>query len=246
MPIMCAKRMGSTGGTSTSIRLGPTSKKSRFDVDLVLLSLRDEYSKRCACKEDFPLVVVLQHQLYAHLDNRTLVDRRIEELVQSGCLRAVRVGAAEDETALVDFEEYQEHALSMAKNKLLMKKFLGSLKLHWNVVFSREQLNKLDFTEKEISQLIRMGVLSLRKTVGSYFLSIPGASEYVRHLEAGRKALQQALKKTKFKQILRDDFEKKKLARTRLSVSYLIDDALGKDVLEPNETTSGLMLTLTD
>lgn len=92
------------------------AKVSRFDVDLVLLNLRDEYSKRCACKEDFPLIIVLQHQLYAHFPNRTLVDRRIEELVQSGRLRAVRMGAAEDETALVDFEVFKCVALSQLAN----------------------------------------------------------------------------------------------------------------------------------
>lgn len=88
----------------TSLGAPASAKKSRFDVDLVLLNLRNEYLKRCPCREDFPLVIVLQHQLYAYFTNRTLVDRRIEELVESGRLRAVRMGAAEDETALVDFE----------------------------------------------------------------------------------------------------------------------------------------------
>lgn len=81
---------------------------------------------------------------------------------------------------------------------------------------------------------------------GSYWLSIPGVGEFIRHLEAGRKALQQALKKTKFKQILRDDLEKKKLGRTRLSVCYLVDDAIGRDLIEVTETTSGHLLTLSD
>lgn len=88
--------------------------------------------------------------------------------------------------------------------------------------------------------------LSNDDILGSYWLSIPGVGEYVRHLETGRKALQQTVKKTKFKQILRDDLEKKTLARTRLSVSYLIDDAIGRDILEATDTTSGPLLTLTD
>ncbi|XP_022706368.1 serine/threonine-protein kinase 19-like [Varroa jacobsoni] len=218
------------------------AKRARFDVDIVLLRLRDEYINRCICKQDFPLAVVLQHQLYAHFTNRTLVDRRVEQLIESGRLRAVQMGDAEDETALVDFEEYQEHCLSSAKDQSLMKRFLNCLKTHFYIVFTREQLEKHDFSERQVSDLIRMGVLSLRTIVGSYWLSIPGVGDYVRHLETGRKALIQILKRTKFKQILRSDLEQKKIARSRFSMSYLIDDALGKDLLEPSETTLGYTL----
>lgn len=87
------------------------AKRARFDVDIVLLRLRDEYINRCICKQDFPLAVVLQHQLYAHFTNRTLVDRRVEQLIESGRLRAVQMGDAEDETALVDFEVINEKTL---------------------------------------------------------------------------------------------------------------------------------------
>lgn len=87
------------------------AKRARFDVDIVLLRLRDEYINRCICKQDFPLAVVLQHQLYAHFTNRTLVDRRVEQLIESGRLRAVQMGGAEDETALVDFEVINEKTL---------------------------------------------------------------------------------------------------------------------------------------
>lgn len=46
----------------------------------------------------------MQHMLYAHLDNRTLIDRRVNELIESGRLRAIRLGTLDEETALVDLE----------------------------------------------------------------------------------------------------------------------------------------------
>lgn len=69
-------------------------------------------------------------------------------------------------------QEFQEHCLSAPKSQLLMKQFLDSLKSHWDVVFTREQLAKLDFTDKHISLFIRMGVLSLRKVVGEYLKKV--------------------------------------------------------------------------
>lgn len=47
-----------------------------------------------------------------------------------------------------------------------MKRFLNCLKTHFYIVFTREQLEKHDFSERQVSDLIRMGVLSLRTIVG--------------------------------------------------------------------------------
>lgn len=65
-------------------------------------------------------------------------------------------------------QEYQEHCLAASKSQLLMKQFFNFLKSHHNAMLTRDQLIEFDFTDKQISTLIRTGVLSLRTIVGEW------------------------------------------------------------------------------
>jgi len=187
----------------------------------------------------------MQHMLYAHLDNRTLVDRRVNELIESGRLRAIRLGTLDEETALVDLEEYVQFCLSKPKNETVMKKFLDMVKLQPSQVYSREQFAE-KFSEHDVTELVQMGVLTRRNIIGSYWLSAPGIGKFVRCLEKGRKALLLHLRKSKFKQLLRRSIEEKKFTQSNLSSTFLIDDAIGIDAVDVVESTSGAMLRLND
>ncbi|XP_003743444.1 serine/threonine-protein kinase 19 [Galendromus occidentalis] len=236
---MCAKRSLPGGGS-----LGP-GKKSRLDVDLVMMKIRQEYNERCSCRKNFKLCTIMQHMLYAYIDNRTLVDRRINELVESGRLRAIRLGIQDEETALVDLEEYVQFCLIKPKNLALMEKFVGMVNLHPSQVYTREELSEV-FSEKDVSELVQMGVLTRRNIIGSYWLSVPGIGKFVKSLEKGRKALQLHLRRSKFKQLLRTSLEEKKFSQSNLSSTFLIDDAIGIDAVTVVESTCGAMLRLND
>jgi len=234
-------------------------KRSCIDIDQLIEDLFNEFPKRSEDGLDTPSerktkfnlpCIVMQHQLYAYFDNRTFVDKRVEDLVRNGKLRAIRMGRTEDETALVQIEQYLEHCRMAAEatkaSIQTVNKFLQVVKSHGEVCFSKEFLEGAHFSTKQISELIQAGVLTLRKIVGSYWLSIPNVGEFIKHLENGRKQLVLTVRKTKFKQIHRTELSERKIAKSKLPIKYLIDDIIGLDLVEKMDSTTGDVLRLND
>ncbi|XP_019641995.1 PREDICTED: uncharacterized protein LOC109483423 [Branchiostoma belcheri] len=95
-------------------------------------------------------------------------------------------------------------------------------------------------------QLVNAGVLTVRD-LGSWWLAIPGAGLFVKLFTKGRKAVLASIRKSKYKEILKQELESRKMsASVKLGMSYHIHDIIGADLVTCIETTSGELLRLKD
>jgi serine/threonine-protein kinase 19 len=87
--------------------------------------------------------IVLRHQLYSVMDDRTQVDRELLVLRDSGKVRLFKLGVAEDEYALVWTGDYQNHVRTVLGTTQLCDKFLKVvLPGNQEVSISRQQLKE--------------------------------------------------------------------------------------------------------
>lgn len=85
------------------------------------------------------------------------------------------------------------------------------------------------------SALVRHGVLLPRdvgKTNRSWWLGIPGISPFIKSLVKGRTSVEQAVRRSKFKELLESELASRKLKVSKLRVEYHIHDLIGCDQLE--------------
>jgi serine/threonine-protein kinase 19 len=193
--------------------------------------------------------VILQHQLYAILHNRTIVDKQVDELRQAGVIRVFRLGVEENTTCIVFTDDYKAHALRFADEqgleRHLLVRFLSTAVTQCHDVnFSKQKLATFLFSDSDITQLVKAGVLTVRD-VGSWWLAIPSAGLFTKSLAYGRRALQALIRRCKYHEILRQELETKKLPKAaKLGMAYHIHDLIGSDVVESVSTTSGPLLRL--
>jgi len=98
------------------------------------------------------------------------------------------------------------------------------------------------FEENEIRQLVNGGYLGIQDG-GVYCMSLPGAGEFVKCLEKGRKAVLGAIKRAKFGEILQTELEQRLMKKVApLGIPYHIYDLIGTGEIVKVETTSGSLL----
>ena len=78
-----------------------------------------------------------------------------------------------------------------------------------------------------------------------FWLAVPGWGLLLQHLLKGRKEIVSAVKRTRFKEVLRHALEKRRLRYSKLSMQFHVRDALGAGLLVRHDTTSGQLLRLT-
>jgi hypothetical protein len=88
------------------------------------------------------------------------------------------------------------------------------------------------FNDKNISELIRCGLLATHRNVGTFLLSIPNAGEFVKNFDIGKKALISMFKKAKYNEISKTDILRRKLPKeAKFSIQCHVYDLIGLDLI---------------
>ncbi|MBN3303947.1 STK19 kinase, partial [Amia calva] len=237
-------------GTETPLGKRSTSPEERpLDVAATLQYLMSLFPRKLF--NDTLPPIVLKHQLYSIHKDRTLVDRQLSELKEQGKLLMFQLGFDSDAFALVFAEDYKGKVLAREAGRETfgtVEKFLGTvLSSCSDLSFNKEKmLKEFLFTDKEITQLVKSGVLTVRDA-GSWWLSIPNTGRFTKYFVQGRKAVLGMIKKSKYNEVLQSDLEcRKTTSQVKFGIQYHIHDIIGAELVECIPTTSGTLLRFVD
>ncbi|XP_029441746.1 serine/threonine-protein kinase 19 [Rhinatrema bivittatum] len=195
--------------------------------------------------------LVFKHQIYSLIQDKTLVDRQLNELKDRGEIRLFQVGFSADAFGVVFMEDYRDRVLAGSAGRgysLAVQKFLESVLTSCpDLSFSKEKmLQEYSFRDRQITELVNAGVLTVRDA-GSWWLAVPGAGRFIKHFLQGRKVLLGMIKKSKYKEVLLSDLQGRKVPTSvKLGLQYHIHDIIGAELVDCVTTTSGTLLRLAD
>lgn len=196
--------------------------------------------------------MVLKHQLYSLNKNRTVVDKELNDLKNKGLIKIFKIGSEFDEYAVVFTEDYRCHVTRVMAEvsvpKSIADKFVNTIVKRCNDVYVNKDtlIKEYSFKDDDITQLLKATVLTNR-TIGSWWLAVPNTGMFMKSLLRGRKAILTMIKKSKYKEILKNDLEQRKLPKMcRLGLTYHLQDIIGADLILSIQTTSGQLLRLKD
>ncbi|XP_049416801.1 serine/threonine-protein kinase 19 [Epinephelus fuscoguttatus] len=191
--------------------------------------------------------IVLKHQLYSIHNDKTLVDKELNKLRERGELLMFQLGFDADAFGLVFASDYKAKVLAGEEGRATratVEKFLEKLLSPCTELsFSKERmLKEFLFTDSEITQLVKSGVLTVRDA-GSWWLSIPNSGKFTKYLIQGRKAVLGMVKKSKYSEVLKAELEERKTTtHVKFHMKYHISDIVGAELVESISTTSGTLL----
>eukprot|EP00052_Salpingoeca_macrocollata_P023633 m.208667 g.208667 ORF g.208667 m.208667 type:complete len:294 (+) comp22080_c2_seq1:932-1813(+) len=218
------------------------------ETHMALLTLRSEFPT-----EKFPSLppIVMQHQLYTHIPQRTMADRQLAELRQKNVVILFKMGVVLNDYAVILQEDFVRHVertciegCGDAARSAAARRFLDTVvKVHKACSLAKKDLlGHYGFHDEDVAHLIRSGLLTLRDEQ-SFWLNLPNMGDFMTDLHAGRKELRDIIKRAKYKEVLVSSLlERGKLKKSKLSIKYHIDDAVGADLVTSSDTTSGPLL----
>ncbi|XP_069762089.1 inactive serine/threonine-protein kinase 19-like [Narcine bancroftii] len=193
--------------------------------------------------------IVLKHQLYSIVKDKTMVDRQLNEMKDLGAVRIFQFGFDMDVFGVVFSEDYRSKVLAataMRESAATVQRFLETvLNSCTDVGFTEDQmLKQFSFRDQEITQLVNAGVLTVRD-IGSWWLAIPGAGRFVKYFVKGRKTLLGMIRKTKYNEVLQSELESRKVtSAVKMGIQYHVHDIIGAEMVKCIPTTSGTLLRL--
>ncbi|KAM4640673.1 inactive serine/threonine-protein kinase 19 [Discoglossus pictus] len=193
----------------------------------------------------------LRHQLYSLIQDRTSADRLLSSLQQKGEVCLVQTGVDLDTFLVVMTEDLRKSTLKSCDGDTkapIVHKFLDSgLLSSPNISYGREEMmEKHRFSDGEITQLVRSGLLTVRDA-GSWWLAVPGAGRFFTHFIKGRKALLSQIRRARYKEVLLTDLSTRKPPPAlRLGMEYHIHDIIGAGLVDCVSTASGTLLRYSD
>uniref|UniRef100_A0A0X3NW03 Serine/threonine-protein kinase 19 n=1 Tax=Schistocephalus solidus TaxID=70667 RepID=A0A0X3NW03_SCHSO len=189
---------------------------------------------------------VLKNQLYALSCSRTHVDKELNELVSAGTLRTLRLFDDEFSVVIMFTSDYERslYLNETTLSKELINKFTEYVRKTsppLNVTY--DSVRNL-FTDKDISTLIQVGILTIRSPC-SWWLSSPQLGRFISSYKTGLRKLKDVFLRARLKELLlsdllRRDWKKK----ASLGPLYILLDQLGSGAITKFETSSGLLLRL--
>ncbi|XP_055507531.1 serine/threonine-protein kinase 19-like isoform X1 [Leucoraja erinacea] len=193
--------------------------------------------------------IVLKHQLYSIVKDKTTVDRQLNEMKDVGAVRIFQFGFDTDVFGVVFSEDYKSKVLAAtaaSETAETVQRFLQTvLGACMDMGFSEKQmLKEFSFRDQEITQLVNAGVLTVRD-VGSWWLAIPGAGRFVKYFVKGRKTVLGMIRKSKYNEVLQSELEVRKVTNAvKLGIQYHVHDIVGAELVKCIPTSSGTLLRL--
>ncbi|XP_047428215.1 serine/threonine-protein kinase 19-like isoform X2 [Mugil cephalus] len=195
--------------------------------------------------------IVMKHQLYSMHSCKTWVDKEVNKLREQGELLMFQFGFDADTFGLVFTSDYKAKVLAGEEGKVsgaTVERFLEKVVSScMDLSFSKDQmLREFLFTDSEITQLVKSGVLTVRDA-GSWWLSIPNSGKFTKYFIQGRKAVLSMVKKSKYNEILKTEIEERRTtSQVKFHMKYHIHDIIGAELVESIPTTSGTLLRFVD
>ncbi|XP_065057934.1 inactive serine/threonine-protein kinase 19-like [Rhopilema esculentum] len=195
--------------------------------------------------------IVMKHQLYSILEDKTVVDRELNSLRDNGSIRFFKLDSGTDEFAIIYTQDYVDHVKACAgarghgENPLVQKFLTSVLPEIKDVSIQKEKTKEVILNDQMVTVLVNLGVLNVRD-VKSWWISIPGSALFMKSLFAGRKAVLSLIRKRKFKEIFEMELEQRNINyHSKLGMKYHIHDLIGADLLTRVPTTGGVILRYT-
>ncbi|XP_070591749.1 inactive serine/threonine-protein kinase 19 [Erythrolamprus reginae] len=235
------------------LALGEGSKPSEQEgpaaVEAALQNLASLFPRK-AFEDSLP-PLILKHQIYSLVKDRTVVDRYLNQLKNEGRIRMFQHSFDTDFFVVAFTDSYVakvQEFISGKKFARTVKKFLDSvLATCPDISFDKKRMSKdFGFRDTEITQLVNAGVLTVRDA-GSWWLAVPGAGRFIKCFIKGRKAVLGMIQKSKYKEVLLSDLQSRQAPNAvKLGLPYHIHDIIGAQLVDCVPTTSGTLLRLTD
>ncbi|XP_069122738.1 inactive serine/threonine-protein kinase 19-like [Argopecten irradians] len=249
------RRLCSTAAAALATN-GQTATTLHGDVEDVILNDTHAFLKRLRglfpedkFKHKLP-PIVLKHQLYGMMNDRTKVDQELNDLRKRGLVKLFKLGSEADEYCILFTNDYEEHVTKtmtgLSMSPILIERFSANVvKKCQDVCVTKETLmTDYRFSDLEITQLVKASVITV-KDLGNWWLSIPNAGTFMKCFLRGRKAVLTMIRKCKYKEILRKDLEQRKWPKIcRLGLIYHVHDIIGGELVHCVQTTSGQLLRL--
>ncbi|XP_028268337.1 serine/threonine-protein kinase 19-like [Parambassis ranga] len=195
--------------------------------------------------------IVLKHQLYSIHNDKTLVDKEVNKLREGGEVLMFQLGFDTEAFGLVFTSDYKAKVLAGQEGKdtsATVEKFIERVVSSCtDLSFSKDKmLKEFLFTDSEITQLVKSGVLTVRDA-GSWWLSIPNSGKFTKYFVQGRKAVLGMVKKSKYSEVLKAEIEERRTtSQVKFHMKYHIHDIVGAELVESIPTTSGTLLRFVD
>ncbi|XP_034228274.1 serine/threonine-protein kinase 19 isoform X1 [Prunus dulcis] len=211
---------------------------------------------------------ILRSQLYSSVEDRTQVDRDLENLRREKILRIFKLNTGQDDHAIMFFDDYLCQVAYMVFSMFLMERVVKRLEekkdsdilevFKW---FKSHVLdNKLEpsiehqelctllalggkVKDEHISLLINSGLLT-RQLIDSniYWFAIPNIGSVLKGLSQGRKEVLSLLNRRRYKEMMLAPLEKKLLRYSPLDMRFHLRDLIGSGNLKTAKTPTGLVV----
>nr|XP_056718595.1 serine/threonine-protein kinase 19 [Euleptes europaea] len=201
--------------------------------------------------EDALPPLVLRHQIYSLVRDRTTVDRCLSQMKDEGRIRMFQQGFDVDNLVVTFTDSYKSKVLEFVSGKefaCTVRKFLDSVLTSCSdISFDKKRmLGEFGFSDAEITQLVNAGVLTVRDA-GSWWLAVPGAGRFVKCFIRGRKAVLGMIQKAKYKEVLQSDLQTRRApSNVKLGLPYHVHDIIGAQLVDCVPTSSGTLLRLSE
>ncbi|CAI5721581.1 hypothetical protein KXD40_004654 [Peronospora effusa] len=221
-----------------------------------------------------PLIV--WHQLYSILPNRTFVDQNVHRLRTRGQLITFKIPSGIDDVAILRTEDYiaevdkyenvfreqlrqhpQDNAISCKLNAIIsFKQVLASITslstAPLKVLISTLSKSGSFMDDQEIravvGQIQRLGFLlpTTRLDDEAYFFSVPGIGKLISAIKKTRMLILSTLKRAKYKEMQEQQLKKVKLRHSRFQLEFHLADMDGCGLIRRTRVTSGVLVSLAD
>ncbi|KAG9330118.1 hypothetical protein JZ751_027275 [Albula glossodonta] len=221
-----------------------TNREGPLDVRAALEYLMTLFPRKLFNDTLPPLV--MKHQLYSLHGDKTQ-----NALRERGELLMFQLGFDAEAFGLIFTADYRAKVLAGETGRETLptvEKFLDTVLPNCSELsFDKDKMHtKFQFTDTEITQLVKSGVLTVRDA-GSWWLSIPNSGRFTKLFIQGRRAVLAMVKKSKYSEVLRSDLESRRTTtQVKFHIKYHVHDIIGAELVECISTSSGTLLRLTE
>ncbi|KAL0033609.1 hypothetical protein WJX79_007484 [Trebouxia sp. C0005] len=239
-------------------------QQAATDTLLALQLLRSQFPAKA---REVIVPFMLRSQLYSLVDDRTLVDRELDELRRDRVVRVLKLPTAPDDYAFMLSEDYatavlqQQHLMQEAgtpveqlqvfswfRERVLARCPDNSITHHdvlRQLSADRKHKRRDEVTEQHISLLLNCGLLTRHLTQkDTYWFALAGIGPLIKSLVKGRKDLLGMLSRRRYPEMFVKELEQKKLSQSLLDSRFHIRDLIGLGSIAKVDTTSGPLLRI--
>lgn len=220
--------------------------------------------------------IVLWHQLYTILPNRTFIDQNVHRLRSKGKLITFKLSSGTKDVAILRAEDYRaevkkyenvfreqlrqhpgDSAISLKLNAvaaygraLPQISSLPTAPINVLVSVMRDDGSNVSKSEARamVGQIQRLGFLlpTTRLDDEAYHFSIPGIGKFVSAIKKTRTLILGTLKRTKYKEMHEQQLKLLKLKHSHFWCEFHLADMEGCGLIRRTEVTSGVLIALAD